>query len=154
MGTLSAAPGRDWLDVVSRPTLAAFAAAFSIDPELSASVLYGSILGVIRIRAFFEATRAMYDRIVFIRETRVDERSFLEWVGSYRGAPIEGVTILERDVDGAIARLRLFHLPHQRTDTDEILVGEASQMRANPGPNEHAWVTEFNSMMTSGASLG
>ena len=53
---------------------------------------------------------------------------------------------LDAFIEGAMAQLA--------TDADEILVGEASQMRANPGPNEHAWVTEFNSMMASGASLG
>lgn len=40
------------------------------------------------------------------------------------------------------------------TDADEILVGQAPQMRSNPGPNEHAWVTGFNDLMTSGAPLG
>jgi uncharacterized oxidoreductase len=40
------------------------------------------------------------------------------------------------------------------TDADEILVGQAPQMRSNPGPNEHAWVTSFNDLMTSGPSLG
>jgi uncharacterized oxidoreductase len=37
---------------------------------------------------------------------------------------------------------------------DEILVGQAPQMRANPGPNEHAWVTEFNDLVASGPALG
>ncbi|QBQ99169.1 SDR family oxidoreductase [Paraburkholderia pallida] len=36
------------------------------------------------------------------------------------------------------------------TDADEILVGPAVQMRANPGPGEHAWVNEFNDMMMKG----
>jgi uncharacterized oxidoreductase len=40
------------------------------------------------------------------------------------------------------------------TDADEILVGPAPQMRANPGPNEHVWVTEFNDMIASGPALG
>jgi uncharacterized oxidoreductase len=37
---------------------------------------------------------------------------------------------------------------------DEILVGEAASMRANPGADEHGWVTEFNNLMTSGPALG
>jgi hypothetical protein len=108
------APGRDWIEVVTQPTMAAFAAAFSIDPQLSASVLQASIFGVSRIRAFFEATRAMYDRIAFVRETRDQNHSPLAWEGSYGSKPIEGVTILERDATGAIARIRLFHLPYEQ----------------------------------------
>ena len=38
--------------------------------------------------------------------------------------------------------------------SDEILVGEAIGMRANPGAGEHGWVTEFNNLMTNGAALG
>jgi uncharacterized oxidoreductase len=40
------------------------------------------------------------------------------------------------------------------TNAEEILVGQASQMRANPGPMEHAWVTQFNDLIASGPSLG
>ena len=32
------------------------------------------------------------------------------------------------------------------TDVNEILVGQAPDMRANPGTNEHAWVHQFNDM--------
>jgi uncharacterized oxidoreductase len=36
------------------------------------------------------------------------------------------------------------------TDANEILVGPAVDMRANPGPGEHAWVNEFNDMFLAG----
>lgn len=36
------------------------------------------------------------------------------------------------------------------TDANEILVGPAVAMRANPGPNEHAWVKEFNDSLVAG----
>lgn len=40
------------------------------------------------------------------------------------------------------------------TEAEEILVGPAVQMRANPGPGEHAWVTQFNDAMVAGPNLG
>ena len=40
------------------------------------------------------------------------------------------------------------------TDADEILVGQAQQMRANPGPGEHAWVKQFNDIIMSGPAVG
>jgi uncharacterized oxidoreductase len=39
------------------------------------------------------------------------------------------------------------------TDADEILVGQAPNMRANPGPNEHGWVTQFNDLIAAGPPL-
>jgi uncharacterized oxidoreductase len=36
------------------------------------------------------------------------------------------------------------------TDANEILVGPAVEMRANPGPGEHAWVNAFNDMWFEG----
>lgn len=53
---------------------------------------------------------------------------------------------LEAFIEGAMAQFA--------TGADEILVGEAAQMRANPGTGEHAWVTEFNDLMTSNSTLG
>jgi uncharacterized oxidoreductase len=40
------------------------------------------------------------------------------------------------------------------TDADEILVGQAPQMRANPGPQEHGWVNQFNDLIAAGPPLG
>ena len=40
------------------------------------------------------------------------------------------------------------------TDAGEILVDPAAQMRANPGSGEHAWVNQFNDIITSGPPLG
>lgn len=53
---------------------------------------------------------------------------------------------LDAFIDGAMAQFA--------AGADEILVGQAPFMRANPGPGEHAWVTEFNDQMTSGPALG
>lgn len=37
---------------------------------------------------------------------------------------------------------------------DEVLVTPAEAMRANPGPNEHAWVRQFNDMIAAGPAIG
>jgi len=49
-------------------------------------------------------------------------------------------------IEGAMAQLA--------QGSDEILVGDAIRMRANPGAAEHGWVSEFNNIMTSSAALG
>jgi len=104
------APGREWLAIVSRPKLAEFARAFIEAPVLEASVLANPLTGVADVRAFFDATRAMYDEIEFTAEHPATARTCLEWRGEYRGRPISGVTILTTGSGGLIAHVRIFHL--------------------------------------------
>jgi hypothetical protein len=104
-------PGRDWLAILSRSTSAEFAGAFGEAPVLEASVLAAPIVGAPGIRAFFAATRAMYDQIQFTSEHRVGLQTLLEWRGEYQGLPVSGITALVTGPDGAIARVRIFHMP-------------------------------------------
>jgi uncharacterized oxidoreductase len=53
---------------------------------------------------------------------------------------------LEAFIEGTMMQLA--------TDTDEILVGQAPHMRANPGAHEHAWVNQFNDLIAAGPPLG
>jgi uncharacterized oxidoreductase len=48
---------------------------------------------------------------------------------------------LDRFIEGTMAALG--------TDADEILVEEARPLRANPGPNEHAFIDVLNTQMTA-----
>jgi hypothetical protein len=104
-------PGRDWLAILSRPTLVEFAGAFAESAVLEASVLAAPIIGAAGIRAFFAATRAMYDQIQFTSEYRAAGRIWLEWKGKYLGLPVAGETILATGTDGAIAGVRIYHMP-------------------------------------------
>ena len=105
------APGRDWLAILARPTLAEFARAFSEAPVLEASVLAEPLCGAAALRAYFAATRAMYEWIAFVSEHRSASLTWLEWHGQYRGLPVSGVTILTANANGEIAGLRIFCLP-------------------------------------------
>jgi hypothetical protein len=72
-------PGHGWLAIIKRPTPEAFAAAFTKDVVLDASVLPRSIIGATDVRAFFGATRAMFDAIAFKHEVTAGSRTYLEW---------------------------------------------------------------------------
>ena len=104
-------PGYHWLEIIKRPSEEAFAAAFTRDVVLDASVASAPIVGAGAIRAFFDATRAMYDEIAFVHETRSGARTHLEWEGRFAGREIAGATILVHNADGAIASIRLYHRP-------------------------------------------
>ena len=104
-------PGAAWTEIVSRPTLEKFSFAFASDVALEASVLSRPIMGPTDLWAFFQATRAMYERIGFTHEIGTKARTCLEWEGVFAGKPVAGVTIITRDDRGAITSVRLHHRP-------------------------------------------
>ncbi len=107
-------PGQDWLEIIRRPTLAAFAAAFTGDVALVTSVASIPMVGPIAIRHFFDATRAMYDAIGFVHETSAGSRTCLEWRGKFQGRDVAGLTVLCRNEQGLIEVIQLFHSPYEQ----------------------------------------
>jgi hypothetical protein len=106
--------GQAWVEILKRPSLEAFATAFVEDPVLDGSVLSTPIVDVAGIRAFFNATRAMYDRIAFVHETSSQTRTQLEWEGQFAGREIAGTTILAYDPAGRIESVRIYHRSYEQ----------------------------------------
>jgi hypothetical protein len=105
-------PGQAWLEIIQRPTEAAFAAAFTKDVVLDASVAGRSIVGPVEVRRFFNVARTLYDAIRFTHETTARSRTCLEWEGVFQGEAIAGATILAVDAEGMIESIRLYHRPY------------------------------------------
>ncbi len=111
---MTAPIGQTWVEIIKRPTLEAFATAFVEDAVLDGSVVKVPIVGVVGIRTFFGVTRAMYDRIAFVHETRSQTRTQLEWEGQFAGREIAGTTILAYDTAGRIESVRIYHRPYEQ----------------------------------------
>jgi hypothetical protein len=109
-------PGAGWLDVVHRPTLAAFCAAFGAQPVLEATAVGYPLRGVCAIFHFFGITRSMYERIAFTCETRSASTTCLEWEGVFQGKPVSGATLLKHGPAGDITAIRLYHFPHEQLE--------------------------------------
>jgi hypothetical protein len=108
----SRSPGRDWRQIIGRKSLDDFAAAFTEDAVLDASVLKGPVKGPSGIRSVFSATAAMYETIVFTHETTKGPKTYLEWEGkALGGLAVAGVTVLTRNAAGKIESVRLMHRP-------------------------------------------
>jgi hypothetical protein len=103
--------GGAWTEIVRRPTLEEFSRAFASDVVLEASVLSSPIVGPAGLWAFFQGTRAMYERLGFTHEIGTKARMCLEWEGVFGGKPVAGVTIITRDDAGAITSVQLYHRP-------------------------------------------
>jgi hypothetical protein len=108
----SVRPGHSWFEIIKRPTPEAFAAAFTKDVVLDASVLPRSITGTTDVRAFFGATRAMFDAIAFKHEVTAGSRTYLEWEGTFQGNNIAGLTVLTKDAAGLIESIRVYYRPY------------------------------------------
>lgn len=106
--------GQAWLEIIKRPTLETFASAFTQDVVLDTSVASAPTVGAEAVRAFFDATRAMYDQIAFVHETRSVTRTHLEWEGRFAGQRIAGATILAHQAGGLIESIRLYHRPYDQ----------------------------------------
>jgi hypothetical protein len=106
--------GATWLEIIQRPSQEAFASAFTADIVLDTSVASAPIVGAAAIRAFFDATRTMYDQIAFVHETRSGTRIHLEWEGRFGGRAIAGTTVLAHNADGKIESIRLYHRPYEQ----------------------------------------
>ena len=111
-----------------------------------------SVLGFVpmAIAAVYSATKAAMHSYTLsqrylLRDSKV---SLIEiappWVRTelMNSSEEERAMPLEAFIAGAIEQLG--------TEADEILVGQAVGMRANPGPGEHAWVNQFNDMLAAG----
>jgi ketosteroid isomerase-like protein len=77
--------GQDWVEIIGRKSLDAFAGAFTEDAVLEASVLPDPIKGPSGIRIVFSATAAIYETIVFTHETTQGSKTYLEWEGKALG---------------------------------------------------------------------
>ena len=108
---MDSAPGHCWSEIIRRPTLEEFSAAFTVDVTFDASVLPITIRGAPSIRTVFDATREMYDSIAFTREENSAPRTYLEWEGVFGGRLVVGATVLVKDAAGLIEGVRLYHSP-------------------------------------------
>src|SRR5271167_5011766 len=124
--------GHAWLEIITRPSQEAFASAFTNNAVLDTSVASGPIVGPIAIRAFFDATRAMYEQIAFVHETRLGTRTHLEWEGKFAGRAIAGTTILAHDAGGSIESIRLYHRPYE-----QVISFAAELARRLAGKDDH-----------------
>ena len=103
-------PGSGWMAIVRKNGTKEFAAAFTSDAVLEASVLNGPCGGADAIGSFFAATAGgMYDSLAFTNETVDGRKTYLEWEGKAFGRDVAGTTILTRDETGLIQSIRLYH---------------------------------------------
>lgn len=106
-------PGSGWRALLRKNGTPEFSAAFSREVCFEASVMTRPCVGVACVSAVLSASSAMYDRLVFTRETVGGPVTYLEWEGQAFGSDVAGTTVFARDYSGLIERVCLYHRPLQ-----------------------------------------
>jgi hypothetical protein len=100
-----------WMQILSKKGTNEFAASFTPDVSLQTSALSKEVVGPTAIGTFFTTTSTMYENFVFVKESSVDEKTYLEWDAIHAGKSISGITVLTRDESGLINNIKLFQNP-------------------------------------------
>ena len=130
--------GKTGSKIIGRKPLDAFAAAFTEDVVLEASVLPDPITGPSGIRSVFSATAAIYETIGFTHETTQGSKTYLEWEGkALGGLTAAGVTVLTRNATGKIESVRLMHRPLPMVLAFSAELARRLEGKLDPEPISH-----------------
>jgi pimeloyl-ACP methyl ester carboxylesterase len=89
-----------------------FAATLAEGVTLHASVLHQPVIGRDDVAFVMGEASQIYERLDFVHQAQSGPVTFLEWrAQTFSGVSLEGVTLLERDDDGLIARVAIHHRP-------------------------------------------
>ncbi|MFC7500510.1 alpha/beta fold hydrolase [Nocardioides sp. CPCC 206347] len=89
-----------------------FAATLAVDVVLHASVLYRPVVGRDDVSFVMGEASQIYQDLQFVHQAQSGHLTFLEWhATTHSGIALEGVTVLERDDTGLIARVAIHHRP-------------------------------------------
>ncbi len=106
------AAAQGWTRAFEQKSSSAFSDAFAPDIVLEASAMDKPAIGVDQVRTVMAAASLLYESLEFKREVIDGSRTYLEWeVQAFGGEKIQGVTILERNDEGKIARVAIHHRP-------------------------------------------
>lgn len=108
----SLAGASDWKGAFAKREASAFAQAFSDDVVLEASTLYRPISGRENVKLVMEAASRIYEHLEFTEQATHGTRQYIEWrARAFGGVHLNGITIIARNEQGAIARVAIHHRP-------------------------------------------
>lgn len=108
----SGATEEAWTGAFEKKRDDSFAATLAEDVALHASVLHQPVIGRDDVAFVMGEASQVYERLDFVHQAQSGPVTFLEWrAETFSGVSLEGVTVLERDDAGLIARVAIHHRP-------------------------------------------
>ncbi len=101
-----------WTGAFEKKQDTSFAATLAEDVTLQASVLHRPVIGRDDVAFVMGEASQIYKQLDFVHQAQSGPVTFLEWrAETFSGVSLEGVTLLERDDAGLIARVAIHHRP-------------------------------------------
>ncbi|MFF4724171.1 alpha/beta fold hydrolase [Streptomyces mirabilis] len=101
-----------WRSGFSEQSASTFAEGFAEDVVLEASVLVRPIAGRTLVASVMAAASAIYESLEFTAEASDATTTYLQWKATaFGGVQISGITILEKNAEGDVARAAIHHRP-------------------------------------------
>lgn len=112
VATSAPGAGSDWKGAFSKQSSQAFGEAFAEDVTLEASVLNVPVIGRDNVKKVMEAASKIYAALTFTDQATAGTKQYLEWKATaHSGVEFDGVTVLTRNAEGAIAHVAIHHRP-------------------------------------------
>ena len=105
-------PAEDWKNAFSQRTPEGFAAAFTPDVVLEATILDVPVRGRDKVKLVMAAASKIYKSLQFTDMISTGRKQYLEWIAeAHAGVTFSGVTVLARDANGSIVHVAIHHRP-------------------------------------------
>lgn len=100
-----------WRTAFSDPSGVGFNRMAAPDVALEGSIFPEPIEGRESVFRAMRLAASLYDRLDFVHEAVLPDRTYMEWEATAFGLAISGVTVLTIDSDGWLTRIALHHRP-------------------------------------------
>ncbi|HLY88990.1 MAG TPA: alpha/beta hydrolase [Acetobacteraceae bacterium] len=102
----------DWQQAFADRKASSFADAFAEDVELDASAMLAPVRGRDLVKKVMAVASRQYRELTFTDQATAGSKQYLEWRATgHDGVAYRGVTILTRDVQGAMRQIAIHHRP-------------------------------------------
>jgi hypothetical protein len=100
-----------WETAFADPSGTGFAPMAAPYVALEGSIFPETIKGREAVFRAMRLAASVYDRLEFVHEAVLQDRTYMEWEAGAFGLEIAGVTVLSIDGDGWLVRIALHHRP-------------------------------------------
>jgi hypothetical protein len=100
-----------WGTAFTEDSGAIFSEMAAPDVALEGSIFPETINGRENVFRALRLSASLYDRLNFVHQAVLPDRTYMEWAATAFGLAISGVTVLTIDSDGWLVRIALHHRP-------------------------------------------
>ncbi len=126
--------GNQWTNAFDQKSEQAFAETFAEDVVLEAAALVKPIVGRDKVKVSMGTASKLYTSLVFTSKQSIGDKTLLQWEATIPGdIKLKGVTVLEKNKDGLISKIGIYHSPLNATLAFSEEMGRRTKDTIGPG---------------------